>query len=115
MRLGLKDLVRVRRLDVFVEIDPAHSMYRGYRRSESFYTVFAGKVLEGVLKRMPELKEVRIDGYPSVSPAGPLVRMLVDVAQGKNKRVLWADALRIGQVEEKHKVSWSYWLFYIRC
>ena len=98
---------------MFVEVDPSQAMYKGYRRSETFYTLFSGRLFERVCGRLAALEEVRLDGFSSVSSTGLLVQVLVDVAQGKNKRVVWADSLMIGRLEEKHEVGVILCCFYI--
>ena len=76
--LGLKDATAVRVLKVFIEIDPSHSIFDGFRSSEGFYTEFSGKLLKGVIHRLPNLKEVQFDSYPSVSRDGPLMKRLLE-------------------------------------
>lgn len=91
--LGCKDLVKVRRLHVFVECDPSIPLYRGYRKSETFYTDFCSKILVGILKRMPALEQIHFDGYSAVSPTGPLVQRMVEATQNAGKAVSWGSGL----------------------
>ena len=100
--LGLKDATGVRVLKVFIEIDPSHSIFNGFRSSEDFYTEFSGKLLMAVIKRMPNLKEIQFDGYPSVSRDGPLMKRLVEEATMAKKMISWGPGQRFdtGEVEQ---------------
>ena len=96
--LGLEAAARVRILKIFVECDPSQPMYKGFRKSESFYTNFTGKLLVDILKRLPSLKEVRIDGNPSVSPTGPLVYKLAREVENAGKKIVWGPGMGLGSV-----------------
>ena len=98
--LGLETAVRVRTLRIFVECDPSQPMYKGFRKSESFYTNFTGKLLVEILKRLPSLKEVRIDGNPSVSSTGPLVYKLAREVEKAGKRIVWGPNMGLDSVIE---------------
>lgn len=87
--LGLKDATAVRVLKVFVEVDPSHPVFNGFRRNKDFYTHFAGALLKGVIARLPNLEEVQIDGYPSVNRESPLITRLVEEAREGHKKISW--------------------------
>jgi len=87
--LGLQDATAVRVLKVFVEVDPSHPVFNGFRRNKDFYTHFAGALLKGVIARLPSLEEVHIDGYPSVNRESPLIMRLVKETVGGQKRISW--------------------------
>lgn len=87
--LRLEDATAVRVLKVFVEVDPSHPVFNGFRRNKDFYTHFAGALLKGVIAKLPNLEEIHIDGYPSVNRGSPLVKRLVEEAVSGNKRVSW--------------------------
>ncbi|KAJ5514409.1 hypothetical protein N7463_003961 [Penicillium fimorum] len=44
--LGLHDMELVRTLKVFVQCDPSHPTFEGFRKSKDFYTDFCGKLEE---------------------------------------------------------------------
>ncbi|MCJ1321266.1 hypothetical protein MMC15_006610 [Xylographa vitiligo] len=84
--LGLKDATAVRVLKVFVEIDPTHPIFHGFRSGKNFYTNFSGALLRQVISSLPSLDEVRFDKYPSVSYEGQLMtRLLEEVRIGKKR------------------------------
>lgn len=88
-RLGLEKMVRVRTLKVFLECDPSHPVFEGFRISPGFYTDFAGKILKQVLERLPHVVQVEFDGYPSVSKSGSLMKRLLHEARAAQKKILW--------------------------
>ncbi|MCJ1293156.1 hypothetical protein MMC34_004709 [Xylographa carneopallida] len=84
--LGLKDVSAVRVLKVFVEIDPTHSIFHGFRTGKNYYTNFSGALLREVISSLPSLEEVRFDKYPSVSYDGQLMtRLMEEVSTGKKR------------------------------
>ena len=82
-------MYRVRTLKVFLECDPSHPVFEGFRISKDFYTDFAGDLLREVVQRLPSLKHVQFDGYPSVRRHGPLMTRLVREAKGSKKQIIW--------------------------
>ncbi|OJD40415.1 twin-arginine translocation pathway signal sequence [Diplodia corticola] len=97
-RLGLADLADARSLKVFVECDPASDeIFRGFRRSDDFFTVFCSGLLRNFLPRVPSIEEVQFDGFPSVKQDSPLMKELLLQVRGHGKRVTygpergWAD------------------------
>lgn len=84
----------VRKLKVFVECDPSHDIFRGFRIGKDFFTDFAAELLESIIKRLPALGRVEYDGWPSVMKEGPLVRRLVAVARQLGKRTVRLGTLR---------------------
>ena len=86
-RLGLEQMRNVRTLKVFVELDPSHEVFKGFRLGKNFFTDFAAHLLQGVLYRLPALLTVHFETWPSVSHEGPLMRKLTNVARSGGKRV----------------------------
>ncbi|KAL2041903.1 hypothetical protein N7G274_005090 [Stereocaulon virgatum] len=86
--LGLEEMAAVRILKVFVECDPSHEIFRGFRIGKNFYTDFSVDLLEGIVERLPALERVEFDGWPSVMREGPLMRRLVEVAELGGKKVV---------------------------
>ncbi|MCJ1411506.1 hypothetical protein MMC19_005596 [Ptychographa xylographoides] len=87
--LGLEDAISVRVLQVFVEVDPTHEVFNGFRTAKDFYTGFAGDLLRQIIKRLPNLQHLQFDGYPSVSRGGPLMTRLVKEAVAATKKISW--------------------------
>lgn len=113
-KLGLDDMVRVRKVKVFMECDPSLNIFRGFRFAKDFFTDFAGKLLEGIINRLPVLEEIEFDSYPSVPHDGPLMARLVNEAKGNAKRVVWGPdlSLRNGAVKEQIALSNSLYVNY---
>ena len=88
-RLGLEDMVAVRKIKVFMECDPSHECFRGFRPARGFFTYFAGTLLEEMIRRLPTLQEVEFDAYKSVLYNGPLAMKLIGEAKRFSKRVSW--------------------------
>lgn len=97
--LGLEQMSAVRTIKVFVECDPSHEIFRGFRIGKDFFTEFAAELLEGVMKRLPVLERVEYDGWPSVMREGPLVERLVGVAKEMGKSTVEMGTLRELEVE----------------
>ena len=85
----LKRLTTLQTLRVFVEFDPSHPAFEKYRRSYSFYTDFCGDLLREVLKAMPQLQYVELDGNSGVDVNGPLVSRLRNEAEDEGKEIKW--------------------------
>ena len=85
--LGLKDATAVRVLKVFVEFDPSHPIFHGFRSGKNFYTNFSGVLLRQVISSLPSLEEVRFDKYPSVSYEGQLMTRLIEEVRIGRKRI----------------------------
>jgi hypothetical protein len=86
--LGLEEMAAVRIVKVFVECDPSHEIFRGFRIGKDFYTDFSVDLLERIVERLPALERVEFDGWPSVMREGPLMRRLVEVAKEGGKKVV---------------------------
>ncbi|KAJ5338075.1 hypothetical protein N7452_004803 [Penicillium brevicompactum] len=87
--LGLQDMHLARTLKVFVQCDPSHPVFEGFRISKDFYTNFCGNLLHQILERLPGLVQVEFDGWPSVDKNGPLMSRLLAETRGAQKKVLW--------------------------
>lgn len=86
-RLGLEEMVAVRTVKVFVECDPSHEIFNGFRIDRDFFTDFSGGLLKDVLQRFPSVILVELDGWPAVKREGPLVKRLLEVARNAGVRV----------------------------
>ncbi|KAJ5468375.1 hypothetical protein N7475_006127 [Penicillium sp. IBT 31633x] len=87
--LGLHDMDLARTLKVFVQCDPSHPVFEGFRISKDYYTDFCGKLLKQILERLPGLVQVEFDGWPSVEKNGPLMSRLLAETHEAKKKVLW--------------------------
>ena len=92
-RLGLEDLTSLRVLKVFVECDPSHSIFNGFRTARDTYTNFSGSLLKNVIRRLPSLELVILEGYQSVWRGGFLMRRLAQEVQKGKKKLLWGSGL----------------------
>ena len=73
---GLEDCVSLKEIKVFVEVDPSHPIFTGWRIDERFYTEFAGGLLKRICVLVPDLDVVEFDGWESVQLNGPLMQEL---------------------------------------
>lgn len=87
--LGLHDMHLTRTLKVFVQCDPSHPVFEGFRISKDFYTNFCGNLLHDVLGRLPALVQVEFDAWPSVDRNGPLMARLLAETRRAHKKILW--------------------------
>jgi hypothetical protein len=83
----LADLKALKRLDVHIDIDPSSSVFAGYRKSDTFYTEFSGKLLKNTIAALPSIEEVRFAGYPSATLEDPLLNRLVAEAKEAGMQV----------------------------
>lgn len=87
--LGLEQMDNLQTLRIFIECDPSHPIFEGFRISKEFYTDFSGAILKNMLKRLPNLVNVEFDGYPSVHKNGDLMRRLLRETRAANKKIMW--------------------------
>lgn len=87
--LGLHEMKIVRTLKIFIQCDPSHPAFEGFRVSRDYYTWFSGELLRQILKTLPSLVQVEFDGNPSVDKNGSLMsRLRLEVRQAR-KKILW--------------------------
>lgn len=87
--LGLEQMTAVRKMKIFIDCDPSHKTFKGFRRSRHFFTKFARNLLKEMISRLPVLEEVELDGEATVSSNGPLIMRLMKEAKLSDKRVIW--------------------------
>lgn len=75
--LGLQHCERVRRLRVYVEIDPSDSALKGFRRSEGFYEEFSRRLMTEILDSVPSIETVEFDAWSSVKISGNMMQGLL--------------------------------------
>ena len=93
--LGLEEMEAVRTVKVFVECDPSHDIFNGFRIDRDFFTGFSRGLFEDILQRLPSVRQIEVDGWPSVMREGPLVKSLLEVARNGGVKVT-----EIGRTEE---------------
>ncbi|GAD93397.1 hypothetical protein PVAR5_2007 [Paecilomyces variotii No. 5] len=87
--LGLQDMVTMRMVKVFIQCDPSHPAFEGFRISRDYYTSFAGDLLRQILQSLPSVSEVEFDGWPSVDKHGPLMNRLLLETRLERKKIHW--------------------------
>ena len=92
-KLGLEEMCNVRTLKIFVEVDPSHDAFEGFRASKDFYTVFCSNLLGDVIKRLSRLVRVEIDAWPSVRVDGDLISTLLRQAKIARLEIALAEGL----------------------
>lgn len=92
-RLGLDQAISIRTLYVFVECDPTHEAFRGFRQNKDFFTAFATRLLQDVILELRSLKEIRFDAYPSVLKEGPLMQSLALRARSLQRPIFFSPSL----------------------
>lgn len=88
-RLNLSEAKSLRVLKIFIECDPSHEMFRGFRVGKEFYTQFCTKMLDRIITQVGSLDEIQFDGYPSVSKNSGLMQALLNRAKAGCKRITW--------------------------
>lgn len=100
--LGLADCVNVRRLHVYIEIDPSDKIFAGYRKAPGFYEKFCQDLLDDVLKGLPTAQMVQFDAHPSVRKAGDMARGLLDIARTNQRTICWGPNRGWTDGDEEH-------------
>ncbi|KAL3472224.1 hypothetical protein BJX99DRAFT_9877 [Aspergillus californicus] len=88
-QLGLEDMTRLRTLKIFIEVDPSHPVFEGWRVSKHYYSDFAGDLLKQILEKLPSLVYVEFDGNPSVIKNGALMTRLLHETRAAGKKTVW--------------------------
>ncbi len=83
----MKDLTSLKRLDVYIEIDPSSTIFKGFRQSETAYTEFASALFKKTIAMLPVLEEVRFAGYSDVSLGDSLLAELIADTKQAGKTV----------------------------
>lgn len=104
-RLGLSDCVNVRRLHVYIEIDPSDKIFSGYRKASGFYEKFCQDLLDDILKGLPNVQKVQFDAHPSVKKKGDMARGLLETAVANQRTICWGPCRgwTDGEEEEDYK------------
>lgn len=87
--LGLEEMTAVRVIKVFIQCDPSHDVFKGYRVGKDFFTDFSGDLLGDMIDRLPALEEIQFDAWSSVSKGAPLMTRLLSEARSDSKKISW--------------------------
>ncbi|KAI4132615.1 MAG: hypothetical protein LQ347_002506 [Umbilicaria vellea] len=88
-QLGLEEMTAVRGIKVFVQCDPSHHVFVGFRAGKHFFTDFSGDILGDIINRLPVLEEIQFDAWSSVSKDAPLMIRLLIEAKSNSKKIAW--------------------------
>lgn len=99
--LGLSDCVNVRRLHVYIEIDPSDKIFTGYRKFSGFYEKFCQDLLDKILKGIPTVEKVQFDAHPSVKKKGDMARGLLETATANQRTICWGPCRGWTDAEEE--------------
>lgn len=105
-KLGLQDCTRVRDLEVFVECDPSHQIFHGFRVSIDFFTDFSSNLLAMIVQRLPSLDRVTFNRHgPSVQRDSELMSRLQEAVLKGEKRIAWAQGKWADDEEDDRKTQ----------
>lgn len=100
--LHLDLLHSLRTLSIFVQIDPSHPVFDGFRISAEFYTDFAGDLLRDILALLPaSVRWVSFEGNPSVEKEGDLMRRL--------REEVWRAGREVVYKRKKNGIQVNHW------
>ena len=112
-KLRLQDCVGVRDLKVFVECDPSHQVFQGFRVSINFFTDFASNLLGRIVERLPHLERVTFDRYgPSVRRDSELMSRLQEAVLKGQRRIGWARGKWEDDEEDDRRVKRETYFLY---
>lgn len=101
--LGLSELVKLKTLNIFVEVDPASdAVFEGFRQTSSFYTDFCVGLLRGFLQDVPSIAHVQLDCWLSIGKLSPLMTALKREAEMAGKGVTWGS--EVSQLDEFEEI-----------
>lgn len=87
--LGLEDCVNVRRLHVYIEIDPSDSTFNGWRKASGFYEKFCRDLLNDILTGLPNVNTVQFDAHSPVRKSADIVQGLMETARVNQCTICW--------------------------
>ena len=92
----------VRNLKIFSEVDPSHDAFKGFRASNDFYTCFCCNLLRNIVRRLPNLRRVEFDAWPSVRVDGQLMSALLREAKSAQLEITMAKDLALQRPTFSH-------------
>lgn len=98
--LGLDDCVNVRRLSVYIEIDPSDNIFNGWRVNNGFYESFCKRLLNDVLAGLPNADKIEFDGRQCVRKGCDMLRGLLEVTRANERQICWGPRRGWGDVDE---------------
>lgn len=105
-KLGLQDCIRVKNLEVFVECDPSHQIFHGFRVSIDFFTDFSSNLLGQIVKGLPSLEQVTFNRHgPSVQRDSELMSRLQEAVLKGQKRIAWAKGRWLDEEGENQRAQ----------
>ncbi|PSR80795.1 hypothetical protein BD289DRAFT_462368 [Coniella lustricola] len=87
--VGLQDCVNVRRLHVYIEIDPSDSTFNGWRKASGFYEKFCRNLLNDILTGLPNVNTVQFDAHSPVRKSADIVQGLLEAARARQCAICW--------------------------
>jgi hypothetical protein len=87
--LGLQECTNVTQLNVFVECDISDGIFKGWVRKQGFYETFTQELLAQVIRKLPSLRVIRFDAWPSVKKHGRMMVGLLDVVRESKLTISW--------------------------
>ncbi|KAF2840922.1 hypothetical protein M501DRAFT_1023261 [Patellaria atrata CBS 101060] len=86
--LGLEDMRSLKRLRIFIQMDPASSpVFSEFCISREYYTLFCVDLLSGIMSNADGIDLVKFEAFPSVDQYGPLMSALVEEIKTRGKLV----------------------------
>ncbi|EGS17137.1 uncharacterized protein CTHT_0074690 [Thermochaetoides thermophila DSM 1495] len=101
--LGLYECINVRKLTIFVQVDPSDGYFKGFRKADGFYETFSKQLLDGVLKELPSLDDICFDAWSGVKKSGAMIQGLLQVASKHKKRVCWGPEIEQHEAGQQDK------------
>ncbi|KZF24510.1 hypothetical protein L228DRAFT_245465 [Xylona heveae TC161] len=104
-KLGLSDAKNVRKLKIFIECDPSHEVFQGFRVDQDFYTTFATRLLKAIMESVPSIEIIEFDAWPSVKKKDQLMSRLLQDTRRAGKRITWGSnrGWRDGEEDEDNR------------
>lgn len=102
--LGLADCVNVRKLTMFVEVDPSDAFYNGFRRADGFYEGFCQALLRSTIDGLQNIDTIVFDAYTGVKKSGAMMRGLLDLATASGMEIRWGPDRGWTDQDEKEAV-----------
>lgn len=103
--LGLDDCANVRRLCVYIEIDPGDNIFNGWRVNHGFYESFCQNLLDDVLKGLPNADRVQFDARQCVRKGCDMTQGLLDIARANNRQICWGPKRGWSDEDEEEEIK----------
>lgn len=90
--LGLADCISLRNLNIFVQIDPTDTTFKGHHgkgNDENTYKNLCVRWLQDILEQAPSIRKVQIDAWEGVEVESPMLNALASTVLLAEKRLTW--------------------------